>query len=178
MVTTHKRKKASRIRGSRTAGWGFRQKHKGHGNRGGWGMAGSGKRGDHKKQFAVNLDTKKGQYFGKQGLTSRGTERFNEEKINLIDIKDNFFGKGITVIDLNDHKILGNGNGFKAEIIARTATKAAIKKMEDAGGKITLPAKTDDVPEEKSEAKEKVAKEKKEDLEKKPKAKPKKEAKK
>jgi len=32
MVKVHKRKKNTRLRGSRTAGWGFRQKHKGHGN--------------------------------------------------------------------------------------------------------------------------------------------------
>jgi len=44
MVSVHKRKKASRIRGARTCGWGFRQKHKGHGNKGGVGMAGTGKR--------------------------------------------------------------------------------------------------------------------------------------
>ena len=36
MVKTHKRRKNSRIRGARTVGWGFRQKHKGHGNKGGF----------------------------------------------------------------------------------------------------------------------------------------------
>ena len=52
MVKTHKRAKNSRIRGARTVGWGFRQKHKGHGNKGGFGMAGTGKKADHKKQSA------------------------------------------------------------------------------------------------------------------------------
>ena len=133
----HKRKKSSRIRGSRTAGWGFRQKHKGHGNKGGFGMAGTGKKADHKKQKALESD-KRGKYFGKQGATSRKTKRKKYEKINLCDIKDNLLGKKI---DLSKHKILGKGEGFKAEIIARGATKSAIEKMEKAGGKIILKGK-------------------------------------
>ena len=42
-MVVHKRKKNTRIRGARTCGWGFRQKHKGHGNKGGVGLAGSGR---------------------------------------------------------------------------------------------------------------------------------------
>lgn len=137
-MKTHKRTKNSRIRGARTCGWGFRQKHKGHGNKGGFGMAGTGKRGDHKKQWAVALD-KKGKYFGKQGMTSRGTKRTKENKLNLRDIKENIFKKDGQKIDLKKYVILGVGEGFKAEITATRASKAAIKKMEKAGGKIILP---------------------------------------
>ena len=134
MVKVHKRTKNSRIRGARTVGWGFRQKHKGHGNKGGFGKAGTGKRADHKKQSAEMAV--KGKYFGKQGATSRGTKRIKYEKINLKDIKANFTG---AKIDLSKHKILGTGDGFKAEITALAATKGAIAKMEAAGGKIILP---------------------------------------
>ncbi len=140
MIKTHKRKKNSRLRGSRTAGWGFRQQHKGHGNRGGVGMAGSGKRADHKKQKARESD-KKGRYFGKQGLTSRGTARKKYDKINLADIKANFFRKDGDKIDLSKHKILGSGDGFKAEVIAKSATSSAIEKMNTAGGKIVFVGK-------------------------------------
>jgi len=140
MIKTHKRKKNSRIRGARTVGWGFRQKHKGHGNKGGFGMAGTGKKADHKKQKALESDKKK-KYFGKQGATSRGTKRIKYEKINLYSIKDNFFRKAGDKIDLNKHKILGKGEGFKAEITALTATSSAIEKMKKAGGKIVLPEK-------------------------------------
>jgi len=129
MVKVHKRKKNSRIRGAKTCGWGFRQKHKGHGNKGGFGMAGTGKRADHKKQVPREADKKK-KYFGKQGVTSRGTKR-----VNLKDIKANFKG---AKIDLSKHKILGTGDGFKAEITALAATKGAIEKMEKAGGRIIL----------------------------------------
>lgn len=145
-MRVHKRKKNSRIRGARTVGWGFRQKHKGHGNKGGFGKAGTGKRADHKKQTALESDTKKKKrYFGKQGVTSRGTAIAKYEKINLKDIKENFFKKDGDRIDLSKHKILGTGDGFKAEITALSATASAISKMEKAGGKIILPTVKDDV---------------------------------
>lgn len=136
-MKVHKRPKNSRIRGARTCGWGFRQKHKGHGNKGGFGMAGTGKRGDHKKQVALESDKKK-KYFGKQGLTSRGTAVKKYDKINLREIRDNFFTKVGCVIDLSKHRILGNGDGFNAEIKAKSATLSAMSKMERAGGKIVL----------------------------------------
>ena len=159
-MRVHKRKKNSRIRGARTVGWGFRQKHKGHGNKGGFGMAGTGKRADHKKQTAIASDPKRG-YFGKQGLTSRGSARKRTNQINLRDIKDNFTGAKIS---LPKHKILGAGEGFKAEITAKAASKLAIEKMEKAGGKIILPVvkerkvvvKKEAKSEEKKGSKEKV----------------------
>jgi len=145
-MRVHKRRKNSRIRGARTVGWGFRQKHKGHGNKGGFGKAGTGKRGDHDKQRALESDTrKKKRYFGKQGLTSRGTRRDMRQRINLYDIKQNMFSKDGEKIDLVKYKILGSGNGFKAEIVARAASKLAIEKMEKAGGKIVLPVKKEEV---------------------------------
>ena len=145
-MKVHKRPKNSRIRGARTVGWGFRQKHKGHGNKGGFGKAGTGKKGDHKKQVALESDTrKKKRYFGKQGLTSRGTERDMRQRINLYDIKDNMFVKDGQKIDLAKYKILGSGDGFKAEIKALGATKMAIEKMEKAGGKIVLSVRNGDV---------------------------------
>jgi len=158
-MKVHKRKKNSRLRGSRTAGWGFRQKHKGHGNKGGFGMAGTGKRADHNKQVPREADKKK-KYFGKQGVTSRGTKRVKYEKINLKDIKANFSGEKI---DLSKHKILGTGDGFKAEITALAATTGAIEKMEKAGGKIILPVAKESVKQYKVvEKKEKVEEDKEE----------------
>jgi len=134
-MKTHKRKKNSRNRGARTVGWGFRQKHKGHGNKGGFGMAGTGKKADHKKQTAVASDPKGG-YFGKKGLTSRRTAKKKYDKINLRDVKANFSDDKI---NLPKHKILGMGEGFKAEITALAASASAIEKMVKAGGKIILP---------------------------------------
>ncbi len=138
-MKVHKRPKNSRIRGARTCGWGFRQKHKGHGNKGGFGKAGTGKRGDHDKQRALESDDrKKKRYFGKQGLTSRGTARDKRKAVNLYDIKNNMFKKDGDKIDLSKYKILGSGEGFKAEIKALSASKLAVEKMEKAGGKIII----------------------------------------
>ncbi len=159
MIKTHKRKKNSRIRGARTVGWGFRQKHKGHGNKGGFGKAGPGKRADHKKQVALESDPKK-KYFGKQGLTSRGTALSKYEKINLYAIKDNMFKKDGDKINLSKHKILGQGDGFKAEITALSATASAIEKMAKAGGKIILPVIKDAVKQYKKVEKKVVEKKK------------------
>jgi len=136
MIKTHKRTKNSRIRGARTCGWGFRQKHKGHGNKGGFGMAGSHA---HKRQ--ITESSADGKYFGKQGVTSRGTKRDKTLRLNLRDIKDNIFKKDGDKIDLKKYVILATGEGFKAEVTALKASKAAIEKMEKAGGKIIIPVK-------------------------------------
>lgn len=135
-----KRTKRSRERGARTCGYGFRQKKKGHGNKGGYGMSGSGKRGDQKKQKALTMAKKAGfkTYFGKGGFTSLSTAKSKQKVINLADIQANYSGDKI---DLKKYKILGRGDGFKAEITAKMASSSAIKKMEKAGGKIILPVK-------------------------------------
>jgi large subunit ribosomal protein L15 len=134
-----KRTKKSRMRGARTCGYGFRQKHKGHGNAGGFGMAGTGKRADHKKQVALEMAVAAGfkSYFGKQGFTSASTEKKRTKQINLIDIKKNFLGKE-KILDFSEYKILGEGEGFKATIKAKSASKAAIEKMKKAGGEIIM----------------------------------------
>jgi len=97
-------------------------------------MAGTGKRADHKKQSAEM--SVKGKYFGKQGATSRGTARKKYDKINLCDVRANYPGDKI---DLSKYKILGKGEGFKGEIIAKSASNMAVEKMEKAGGRIVLP---------------------------------------
>jgi len=134
------RKKTTRQRGCTTHGWGARQRHKGHGCSGGFGMAGTGKRGDQKKQSALIMANKAGAktYFGKQGFTSRGTKRKKNNVVNLLEIKNNFNLKS-GKIELKKYKILSKGEGFKAEIYALSASKLAIEKMEKAGGKIILP---------------------------------------
>ena len=131
-----KRKKTSRIRGSQTAFGGFRQKRKGPGNRGGCGMAGSGKRADHKKQKI--LESVKGEYFGKRGFTSRRSAKKVNNVINLEQVRDKFSGDKI---ELKDYKILGKGDGFKAVIIAKEASKSAVEKMKGAGGGIVVKVK-------------------------------------
>lgn len=142
-----KRKKSSRMHGRNmgTHGWGARKKHKKSGHRGGKGLSGSGKRADHKKTLITKLYG--GTYFGKQGVTSRGTKKDKEKRINLELIEKNLssYGKkteGGFEINLKDYKILGTGDIKKKLIIkAKKASKSAMNKVKKAGGEIILPNK-------------------------------------
>ncbi len=135
-----------------THGWGSRKQHRSSGNRGGKGMAGSGKRADHKKTLITKLYGNK--YFGKQGITSKKTARDKRNRINLHEIENNLekYGKKTAKgweIDLSSYKILGEGE-VKEKLIIKTkeASKSAIDKVKKAGGEIIL-------SQEKTEKKEK-----------------------
>ena len=142
-----KRKKSSRMHGRKmgTHGWGSRKQHRSSGNRGGKGMSGSGKRADHKKTLITKLYG--GKYFGKQGITSKGTQKDKSNRINLQLIERNIqsYGKKTDKgfeINLSSYKILGTGEVKNKLIIkAKEASKSAIDKVERAGGEIILPNK-------------------------------------
>ena len=140
-MRTHKRKKSTRMhgKGMGTHGGGARKKRKGSGHRGGIGMAGSGKRADHKKTLITKLYGHG--YFGKQGVTSRKAEKKGGPTINVGDIQNKYKpGK----IELPKHKILGGGEiKEKFTINALQASKSAMEKVKKAGGEIILPIKKD-----------------------------------
>ena len=128
-----------------THGGGCRKNRKGSGHRGGKGMAGSGKRADQKKTLVTKLYGNN--YFGKQGVTSRGTKRDKRKRINLEQIEKGLekYGKkkgDKWEIELKDYKILGKGE-VKSKLIidAEEASASAIEKVEKAGGKIVLKKK-------------------------------------
>src|SRR3989344_4049566 len=144
-----KRKKYSRMHGRKmgTAGHGARKQHRSTGNRGGRGMAGTGKRADHKKTLVTKLYGHS--YFGKQGITSKKTERDKRKRINLQQIQDNienFVKKEIAKktskgyeINLSDYKILGDGEIKEKLIIkAKEASKSALEKVREKGGEIIV----------------------------------------
>ncbi|MCL5018815.1 MAG: uL15 family ribosomal protein [Candidatus Pacearchaeota archaeon] len=143
-IKTHKRRKSSRMHGHGRGshGWGERKKHKKSGHRGGKGMAGSGKRADQKKTLVQKLYGNA--YFGKQGITSRGTERNTRQRINIETIEKNLetYGKkdgDKWIISLENYKILGNGEvKNKLVIKAKEASKTALEKVKKAGGEIKL----------------------------------------
>lgn len=144
-MKTKKRKKKSRMQGRRmgTHGSGARKKHKKSGHRGGKGMSGSGKRADHKKTLITKLYGHK--YFGKQGITSRGTKRDKRKRINIGGIDANIKSYGAKKTDkgfeinLGKYKILGMGEVKNKLIIkAKEASKSAIEKVKRAGGQILL----------------------------------------
>jgi large subunit ribosomal protein L15 len=149
-----KRKKSKGQRGNTTYGHGSRKKWRSSGEQGGRGMSGTGKRADHKKSLVIKLYGNK--YFGKQGITSKGTRRKKEKIINLKQIEKNFesliekHGKG-DELNLSKYKILGDGElTKKLTIKAKAFTDSAKDKIEKAGGKaILVKIKTDKVVKEK-----------------------------
>ncbi len=160
-VKTHKKKKSKKQRGNTTY-HGARKKWKKSGHRGGCGMAGSGKRADHRKSLIIKLYGNK--YFGKQGITSKSTEKKKTKIMNLENIQKNLdslmkkYGKGKELV-LEDYKILGDGELEQAVIIKANAfSKSAKEKIEKAGGQaIALKIEEDkeEIKEKKTEIKEK-----------------------
>lgn len=145
-MVVNKRSKRSRARGSWTHGRGEKKKHRGSGNKGGVGMAGTGKRADSKKPSIWKYD-----YFGKRGFVPKGVKK----EINAINLAflqrniDNFVSKGLVNeekgaynVDLKAlgyNKLLGSGAVKKKfKITADFASKKAIKSVKSAGGEVIL----------------------------------------
>ena len=105
-------------------------------------MAGTGKRADQKKTLVINLYGN--DYFGKQGITSKRTERDKRKRINLETIEKNLQSYGKKegdkwIINLEGYKILGNGEVKNKLIIkAEEASKSATEKVKKSGGEIQL----------------------------------------
>ena len=129
-------------RGMGTHGSGARKNNRKSGNRGGKGMAGTGKRADQKKTLITKLYGN--DYFGKEGMKS------TKPKMNAINLKDielnleGYIKKGLAKpvsngfeIDLSNHKILGEGNIKQKLIIkAMAASKMSREKVAKLGGEI------------------------------------------
>jgi large subunit ribosomal protein L15 len=132
-----KRRKNTRHRGTHTHGGGFKKKRRGSGHRGGVGNAGSGKRGDQKKDMTI-MRTKTG-YFGK-AKAWRKKVAVKLKVINLREISEIYAGK--KEVDLKGYKILSVGElSDKMKITASAASQTAIDKIKKAGGDIIIPNK-------------------------------------
>jgi len=144
-MVVNKRKKAVRMRGSKTHGGGSMKKRRGAGNRGGRGAAGSGKRSDAKKPSFW-----KNKYFGKHGFTSKNTKIIKAINIDYLDqnihrfSSENLISKedDVYIIDLEKigfNKLLGNGKvSNKYKIKVSYASKKAIEKIKVNGGEVIL----------------------------------------
>ena len=150
-MISKKRKKSSRIRGTHTCGRGFKKKARGSGHRGGFGLAGTGKRADQRKTLILNLKEK---YFG------RGSLKAKPKKLQVVNVGElEKIAKGGKDIDLKKYKLLGQGEIKTAlNVTVDAASPSAIEKVKKAGGKVILPTKD----EKKNEVKQEVAKENKE----------------
>jgi large subunit ribosomal protein L15 len=140
-----RRRKSSRMhgKGMGSHGWGARKKHISSGNRGGFGMSGTGKMAGHKKTLITKLYGMG--YFGKQGLTSRGSKRKHDKTMNISEIVlslEKFkkqYGEKDGTLNFKGYKILAEGETtLKLKIKAKAASKSAIEKIEKAGGQIIL----------------------------------------
>ena len=143
-MKTKKRKKSSRMHGHGmgTHGSGSRKNKRKSGHKGGVGMSGSGKRADHKKTLITKLYGHN--YFGKQGVTSRGTKRDTRQRINVGDIEKNLekYAKKTSAgyeVNLENYKILGEGVVKNKLIVTCFEISASAKeKIEKAGGSVKV----------------------------------------
>lgn len=135
-MTTNKRKKSVKFRGSKTHGWGSMKKHRGAGNRGGRGMAGTGKRADQKKPSIIKQYGHHKNYFGKHGFKRPQKVIKKIKTINIEDLKQD--KKQINLQEEGYGKLLGKGTPKQAyEIKVKSYSKLAKEKIEKAGGSIT-----------------------------------------
>ena len=143
-----KRSKRSRIRAAKvTAGHGHKKKNRGAGHRGGRGKSGGGKRGNFKLEKLLMAGKKR---IGKHGFTSLKKEITTinlselQHKLNSLVLSGKIsLSKDVYEIDLKNlgfQKLLSKGNVYhKMNIKTSLATPDAIKKVEEKGGKVSLP---------------------------------------
>jgi len=144
-MVVKRRKKFRRMRGSRECGWGVF--HRGKGNKGGSGNAGTGKRAKSKmpRQGGWTI-----QDHGKFGFKSKGFSvkvavnlRTIEDKMGSWIAADNVvMENGFFVVDLPKlgfNKLLGSGKvSKKMRIIVPFASKSAVEKVKAAGGEVSV----------------------------------------
>ena len=140
-----KRRKFSRMRGLSTHGWGAKKKHRGSGNRGGVGMAGTGKKAHGKKPMIWDNPL----YFGKHGFKKKGEVTIdtciNLDQLELMLPKLVSGGKarmeGKTFIvdlpSLGYTKLLGSGKvQHSLNITVPRASEKARAKVQEQGGAV------------------------------------------
>ena len=134
-MTINKRRKVVRYRGSRNHGAGTK-KRRGAGNRGGRGMAGSGKRADQKKPTILKLYGSS--YFGKHGFR-RPSKLLKKIKTINVEELNKFKDDNINWKELGYDKLLGKGNlNKKVKVSVDHASKSAIEKIKKLGGEVKL----------------------------------------
>lgn len=139
-MTVNRRKKNVKQRGTTWHGWGRgAAHHKGAGNRGGRGMAGTGKKAGTRQPSVWNP-----RRYGKVGFTMKGPKK----KINAVNLEviGKMVEKGkikndINLKDLGFNKLLGKGKGIKLKITVDEASSKAVEKVKTAGGEVILSAK-------------------------------------
>jgi large subunit ribosomal protein L15 len=152
-MPTKKSKKCHKFRGHGTHGCGSMKKRRGSGNRGGFGMAGTGKRAGQKKPTILLMYGNS--YYGKHGFKrpQKITGPINTKIINIESLErsvENWLVQGlvkqesgfivINLTELGYSKLLSKGNASrKYKITVNSATENAQEKIKEVGGEIILP---------------------------------------
>ena len=146
-MSVNKRKKNSRQRGAQTHGWGSMKKHRGAGNRGGVGNAGSGKRADSKKPSFWKGRKSAGKY----GFVNRGRLKVLKA-VNTLTLeralpdwllkdfaKEENGGVSVNLKKAGYSKLISKGRvGRKLFVTCDSASSKAVKEVEAAGGSVNL----------------------------------------
>ena len=138
-MVVNKRRKSGRFRAHTTHGYGSMKKNRGAGNRGGRGMAGSGKRADQKKPTILKLYGRS--YFGKHGFKNPNSQAFYKRCINLSELDSLVKKEGdsfvVNLVELGYDKLLGRGKVTrKLKIVAPSFSKKALEKVKAVGGEV------------------------------------------
>ncbi|HIC99346.1 MAG TPA: 50S ribosomal protein L15 [Pyrodictiaceae archaeon] len=146
-MVVRRRKKSRRLRGrTRTMGWGRIGQHRGSGSRGGFGAAGMHK---HMWSWVVKYAPT---WFGKHGFNRPPELVYEPVEINVGELDEkvgSWLEKGLAtkegdviVVDLAKlgyNRLLGGGRVTKKlKVIVPMATERAVKKIEEAGGKVVV----------------------------------------
>jgi len=141
-------RKARKLRGSRTCGWGKVGQHRKSGSRGGFGKAGRHK---HKWTWVLRYQP---DYWGKKGFVSRYERRGESINVGELDSLADAMKRqgnlteeeGRPVLDLSAvgfDKLLGGGNVSRPlRVLASKASEMAVVKVKEAGGEVVVPQKS------------------------------------
>ncbi len=131
-MVVRKKSRSRKFRGHRTR-HGSHKKWRGGGSRGGRGQAGLHK---HKWSYTVKYDK---EHFGKKGFKIPQAIAREIRTINLKQIDHIATKEKINVSEFGYDKVLGSGKISKPLTIeAKSFSKSAIKKIEEAGGKAVV----------------------------------------
>ncbi len=150
-MVVRRERKSRKLRGrSRTMGWGSVGQHRKSGSRGGKGAAGLGK---HEWTWTIKYAP---DWYGKRGFTPRRSKAgYYKTAINvgdLAEIVDRLRASGnvkiedgmieVNLADMGIEKLLGEGEiRVPVKVIVSEASETAVKKVEEAGGKVVLLSK-------------------------------------
>jgi large subunit ribosomal protein L15 len=124
-----KRKKITKLRGSKTCGWGAKKKHRGSGSQGGAGRSGW----KHRKLMLMRSPKDRRRF---KSMSQRGLSR-REKALNIDDMLRKAAGKEeVSLAGLGYQKLLARGEVSRAITVkAASFSPRAKEKIEEAGGK-------------------------------------------